>query len=82
MESQTARRTNRKPITKPSDPITHLLISGSWVEVATPINADRANFLITCDYGDWSGFRTLAECLAQIPAWQGKRNGFYKIEVR
>lgn len=72
----------RTLVTKQADPLTHLLINGAWVEVNSPITPDRAHFLITCDYGDWSGFRTLAECLAQIPSWQGKRDGFYKIETR
>lgn len=27
---------------------------------------DRPNFLIICNYGDWSGFRTLANCEKQL----------------
>ena len=27
---------------------------------------DRCTFLITCSYGDWSGFRTLAKCVEQL----------------
>lgn len=41
--------------------------------------AERANFVITCLDGDWSGFRTLADCLKQtMPA----RVGHYWIEER
>ena len=35
-------------------------------EKVSPEQAARANFVIICGYGDWSGFRTLAECEAQF----------------
>jgi hypothetical protein len=59
------------------------LINGGWVNVGVVTRANRANFVIVCDYGDWSGFRTLDACLRQIPeAWRERRPGFYRIEER
>jgi hypothetical protein len=59
------------------------LVNGVWLQVRRPANAARANFLIVCDYGDWSGFRTLGECLAQIPSsWPSRTPGFFRIEER
>lgn len=48
--------------------VTHELIGGEWQQVSTPRAPERTNFVIVCTYGDWSGFRTLTECLAQTPA--------------
>jgi hypothetical protein len=31
-----------------------------------PSSAQRKNYLIVGEYGDWSGFRTLEECTAQL----------------
>lgn len=54
----------------------------AWEQLAEPrISTDRYNFLIMCDYGDWSGFRTLAECYDQYME-RGKRQGFYRIVER
>ncbi len=39
---------------------------GKFVSVLAPRARERCNFVIVCDYGDWSGFRTLAECEAQF----------------
>jgi len=59
------------------------LINGVWIGTGFVQNPDRANFVIVCGYGDWSGFRTLAECLAQIPSsWPDKPPGFFRIEER
>ena len=60
--------------------IVYELIGGCWQPVRAPKQPARANFVIVCRYGDWSGFRTLAECLRQIPA--GRPDGFYQIEER
>lgn len=58
----------------------YTLMNGEWVAGENrPKNPDRANFKIVCDYGDWSGYRTLADCLAQIPNWKNRRPGFYRI---
>lgn len=42
--------------------------NGKMVKIGKPHGrVDNYNFLITCRYGDWSGFRTLEECEKQIP---------------
>lgn len=59
------------------------LVNGVWVGTGWVRGPARPNFVIVCDYGDWSGFRTLAECLAQVPdSWASRRPGFYRIEER
>lgn len=62
---------------------THVLHDGVWLQTAEPRYPDRPNFVIVCDYGDWSGFRTLAQCLAQVPtSWPQRALGFFRIEER
>ena len=63
---------------------THELINGVWEPAGKPQGrTDKPNFVLVCDYGDWSGFRTLAECLVQIPeSWPRKSPGFFRIEER
>ena len=63
---------------------THELIDGAWAPTNKPQGLTaNPNFVIVCNYGDWSGFRTLAECLAQIPeSWPRKSPGFFRIEER
>ena len=59
------------------------LVNGVWIGTGFVRNPDAVNFVIVCDYGDWSGFRTLADCLKQIPeSWPNRRAGFYRIEER
>jgi hypothetical protein len=56
---------------------------GAWIPVSIPRNPQSGSFLIVCDYGDWSGFRTLEKCLAQIPSsWSRYPVGFYRIVER
>lgn len=64
--------------------ITHELVEGAWREVGAPKGSpDRPNFVIVCGFGDWSGFRTLADCMKQIPAsWERRPLGFFWIEER
>jgi len=47
-------------------------------------HAERRNFLIVCNYGDWSGFRTLAECEAQFDEFNeaDRPNFFYSVVER
>lgn len=54
-----------------------------WVALleVPPARAARPNFVIVCDHGDWSGFRTLAACLAQVMEY-GRPVGYYRIEER
>ena len=60
-----------------------LLVDGVWQQVSESIDPRKANFVIVCALGDWSGFRTLADCLVQIPGtWAQRPPGFYYIEER
>ena len=45
--------------------IVSMLFKGKMISYKSPRNPLRANFVICCPHGDWSGFRTLAECQAQ-----------------
>lgn len=53
-----------------------------------PMRPDRANFVICCNYGDWSGFRTLSECTAQYAELEryatntNRPDGYYWVEER
>ena len=61
------------------------LLDGRMVKVGSPTgNPESANFLIVCDYGDWSGFRTLTECMRQFPELErnGRPNHFYQVVER
>ncbi len=64
------------------DRIIYSLFNGKMVKTGHTANPERPNFVITCDYGDWSGFRTLAECEQQFHELEGmasrmKRGNFY-----
>lgn len=60
------------------------LFNGHMTKLNEPLRPERANFVIVCDYGDWSGFRTLAECEAQFPELEakGRSNFFYSVVER
>lgn len=60
------------------------LDNGKMLKIGATDRPDRNNFLIVCDYGDWSGFRTLAECEKQIPELESykMRSGYFKIVER
>jgi len=65
--------------------IVAMLLGGKMQETASlPKKPERANFVICCDYGDWSGFRTLAECQAQYRELESynKPEGYYWVEER
>ena len=49
--------------------------------ITTP---EHNNFVIICDYGDWSGFRTLIECEKQFSDLEqrGKPNYFFEVVER
>jgi hypothetical protein len=65
-----------------------MLFDGKMKAVTTPKFPDKANFVICCDYGDWSGFRTLAECERQFEELEksakvsGRSDGYYWVEER
>ena len=65
-------------------PMIYMLWNGKMVEQEKAKRPERANFVICCDYGDWSGFRTLAECQSQFKELEakGKQNGYYWVEER
>lgn len=56
------------------DTVIYDLVGHKMVRVGDPkaphgegfTNEERQNFLIVCEYGDWSGFRTLKGCLDQF----------------
>jgi len=45
--------------------VAYKAINGTFKTTALPRNPSKPNFVICCEYGDWSGFRTLAECESQ-----------------
>ncbi len=68
-----------------STPVVAILNDGRMQPTKTkPRCPGNANFVIVCHYGDWSGFRTLAECEAQYPELEskGKPWGYYWVEER
>jgi hypothetical protein len=42
-------------------------VNGKMIKIGKPRLPNNFNFLITCQYGDWSGFGALAECESRIP---------------
>jgi len=64
------------------DVIVHVLVGGKWMPTNNAIRTtpEHNNFLIVCGYGDWSGFRTLAECERQMPELTNRGNGFAIVE--
>ncbi len=56
--------------------------NGKMVRVGETNRPDRANFLILWKGKDWSGFRTLAECEAQIAELEGRYGNNYTIVER
>lgn len=68
-----------------SHPVVAILCGGKMVPTKTqPKRPTYNNFVIVCDYGDWSGFRTLAECQAQYAELEqaGRPDGYYRVEER
>ena len=57
--------------------------NGEWVAALKPDRTDRDNFLICSNYGtsDWSGFRTLENCLSQTMN-NNRPDGYYTIVER
>jgi len=54
------------------------LFNGKMTKMAEPKRPERANFVIVCDYGDWSGFRTIEECQSQFAELEkSNRPNFY-----
>ncbi len=57
------------------------LFNGKMTKMDEAANPLKSNFLIVCDYGDWSGYRTLEQCQAQFGALEnsGRSNFFYRV---
>ncbi len=72
------------PQPKLGDRVIYRLRDGRMAKVEEPQRPDRANFVIVCEFGDWSGFRTLAECEKQFPELvaNGRPNGYYEVVER
>ena len=71
------------------DRVIYQLQNGKMVRTADPVGRDmQCNFVIVCDYGDWSGFRNLPECERQFPEIQQmafrncRPDGFYRVVER
>jgi hypothetical protein len=60
------------------------LFNRKMVKMNEPQRPALRNFVIVCELGDWSGFRTLAECEAQFPQLEtaGRGNFFYRVVER
>ena len=54
---------------------------GEWILLRQPKNPDHPNFVICCPYGDWSGFRSLPDCMAQVMS-SLRPDYFFWIEER
>lgn len=58
------------------------LVGGVMVRVGEPVDSESDdNFLIVCQYGDWSGFRSLQRCRDQFPELEtsGRPDFWYKV---
>jgi len=66
------------------DKVIYSLFHGKMEKVSTPQLPKKYNFLIVCEYGDWSGFRTLAECEKQFPELEssGRPDFYYRVVER
>jgi hypothetical protein len=68
--------------------VIYSLIEGKMVKTGTPQLPSSRNFLIVCSWGDWSGFRLLADCEAQFAeleanaAKMARPNFYYQVVER
>ncbi len=76
-----------------TDHVLYTLHQSKMVQVGqpTPIKgltnkevAEKANFVIVCEHGDWSGFRTLQGCINQFDELEasGRKDGYYWVVER
>ncbi len=69
----------------PHEKIVAMLFQGKMQATGTkPRLPERNNYVIVCERGDWSGFRTLADCQAQYAELEakGRPDGFFWVEER
>lgn len=64
------------------DRIIYIQTDGEMVRVAEPNRPDLANFVITCDGRDWSGFRTLPECERQFGELRRRKGDPFRVVER
>ncbi len=66
------------------DKVIYTLQSKKMVAVEVADRPDLPNFVIVCEHGDWSGFRTLYECQSQFGDLENrdKPNGFFSVVER
>ncbi len=64
--------------------VVYVLHKGKMTYMNNAKNPEKVNFVIVCEYGDWSGFRTLGECQQQFDELEknGKHDGFYWVVER
>ena len=85
--SVAVRRASQLSIPK-GDQTIYALFNGKMTRLREPNFPNNANFVIVCDYGDWSGFRTLDQCVGQfdeleaMAAKAGRGNFYYKVVER
>lgn len=70
--------------TQPGDTIIYALINGRMCKIGQPKLPDHRNFVIVCNFGDWSGFRTLAQCEEQFAELEakGQPDGYFEVVER
>ena len=61
--------------------IVYVWKNGVWVKVGEPRLPNNHNFVITNPHGDWSGFRSLDNCLKQQMDNRSPNN-YYRIVER
>lgn len=52
-----------------TDKFVYVMVKGKFKRTNLKLSdqaISRPNFVIVCNYGDWSGFRTLADCEKQF----------------
>jgi len=59
----------------------YALINRKMAKIEEPKDPEARNFVIVCEYGDWSGYRTLDKCIEQFPELESKNRGnfFYRV---
>jgi len=62
------------------DKTIYVQYQGAMVMVAEPAKPFNVNFVITWKGLDWSGFRTLEECVRQFPSLEKEGDNFAVVE--
>lgn len=69
---------------RPSGKQIYVNRGGQFIKVQEPDNPNGCHFVIVCEYGDWSGIRTLDECTKQFNELVSvnRPDGFFWVEER